>query len=102
MKATPSSVPPQRSTKERYARALEQTHPAINRSERARIAVKAGCDPRCIIRYLRAMPMKSTTTSRVERALRLCGYERFVRVPDESGVHAVGAATPPRSGGKSA
>lgn len=74
-------------TRQRYARALEESHPAINRSERARIAARAGCDPRCIVRYLRKMPMQSTTVGRVERALRACGYGKFVRddtpPPDE-------------------
>ncbi len=99
MKEVPrSSAPPAPRTKERYARALEQTHPAISRSERARIAVKAGCDPRCIIRYLRAMSMQSTTIARVEKALRTCGYEQFVRVPEDSGVHVVdGASAPTRA-----
>jgi hypothetical protein len=83
--STPPSKPPfARPTKEKYARALEQNHPAISRADCARVGARAGCDPRCVIRYLRALRMHSTTVRRVEDALVKCGFARFVRTTDAS------------------
>lgn len=67
----------------RVARAKESLyhHEALPRHEIARVAVSAICDPRCVVKYLRALPLQSTMTARIEQALKLCGYAKLVRPP---------------------
>jgi hypothetical protein len=55
------------------------SHPQLTQPELRRVAVEAECDPRTVIRYLRAGPTTATAQPRIERALARCGYGRLVR-----------------------
>ncbi|MGO9834574.1 MAG: hypothetical protein ACLP1X_10185 [Polyangiaceae bacterium] len=37
--------------------------------DRVRVAAAAVCDPRCVVRWLRGMPLRSTTRARIETAV---------------------------------
>jgi hypothetical protein len=80
-------------------------HPLFSRHELNRIAVKATCDFRCVVRYLRIvidaddeMRIESTTRERIERAIhRIPGFEDRVRQAAErngSNGAAVASSTP--------
>jgi hypothetical protein len=52
----------------------------VSAQDRRRIAVAAGCDPGCVVRYLDgASTLQSTTIDRIETALRNKGFESLVR-----------------------
>ena len=66
----------------------EGRHDAMPRPDLFRVAVHAGCDYRCVVKYLRiaidhddSVRLEATTRSRIEQALRATGFERFVMPP---------------------
>jgi hypothetical protein len=55
----------------------------LSPAEERRVAVRAGCDPRTVRRYLDGGPTTSTASDRIRRALDALGYvhaRRMVRV----------------------
>jgi hypothetical protein len=66
----------------------EGRHDAMSRPDLFRVAVSAGCDYRCVVKYLRIsldgddeVRLEATTRSRIEQALKSCGFDRFVNIP---------------------
>lgn len=51
--------------------------PELSPHDRRRIAVAATCDPHCVSQYVLGKPMRSTTISRIERALRTLDFEHL-------------------------
>lgn len=52
--------------------------------QRRLIAARAVVDPRSVDRYFAEQPIRSTTETRVEQALRDLGFQRFLRAPQSS------------------
>lgn len=46
--------------------------------DRRRIAVTASCDPSCVVQYVLGKSMRSTTISRIEKALRNLDLEHVI------------------------
>jgi hypothetical protein len=66
----------------------DNRHDAMSRPDLMRVAVNAGCDYRCVVKYLRIsldgddeVRLEATTRNRIEQALRSCGYDRYVNIP---------------------
>jgi hypothetical protein len=57
------------------------SHPVLSTHDTRRVAVFAQCDPRCVVKYLRAIPIQSTTRSRIEEALRKCDLAHLIADP---------------------
>lgn len=48
-------------------------------SDVVRVAARASVDPNTVRRYVHGAPVRSTTLRRIERALKSCGLELYVR-----------------------
>lgn len=66
----------------------DNRHDSMSRPDLMRVAVSAGCDYRCVVKYLRIsvdgddeVRLEATTKNRVEQALRSCGFDRYVNLP---------------------
>jgi hypothetical protein len=46
--------------------------------DRVRIAATAVCDPRCVLRWQRGLPVRSTTKARIENAIAALGLPSAV------------------------
>ncbi|MGH8749677.1 MAG: hypothetical protein ACREU5_11295 [Burkholderiales bacterium] len=46
--------------------------------DRRRIAVSAGCDPSCVVRYIAGQPVRSTTSERIEKAIRNLNLDEVI------------------------
>lgn len=70
--------------------------------ELRRVSVRATCDPRTVTAYLRGESQGANMVARVERALRSCGFERYVRGFDAKASRGQPEAIPEGTGGSRA